>query len=99
MALAGGEETEVLPGPLAWSQWTLAGGGIYFMIDRGLVRWRRQEFVVSYLDLASGEVTEVFRKEGAFTHAWLSVSPDEEWILYDESPAWPAELMLVDGFR
>jgi hypothetical protein len=31
-------------------------------------------------------VTELFRKEGPFFHIGVSVSADEEWVLYSEGP-------------
>ena len=54
---------------------------------------------IEVLDGESGRVTELFRKEGPLTHASLAVSPDEEWILYDEAPSDTSELMLVENFR
>jgi hypothetical protein len=41
-------------------------------------------------------------EKGQFGRSWLSVSPDEEWILwilYSETPRWTSELMLVENFR
>ncbi len=94
--VAGGEETEVLPGPLSlWLDWALSGSGIYFR------SWdaSNQRFTIHFFDFASGETTELFRKEGAFGYWWIAVSPDEEWILYGENPDWVAELILVENFR
>jgi hypothetical protein len=41
----------------------------------------------------------VFREEGPFHHRWLSVSPDEKWMLFSRNPYERSELMLVEGFR
>jgi hypothetical protein len=63
------------------------------------LRARRSEYAIQYLDLASGEVKELFRKEGPFLHFALAVSPHEEWVLYCERPQSTSELMLVENFR
>lgn len=57
------------------------------------------EYTIQFLAFDSGEVTEVFRKEGPFNHARLEVSPDDEWILYAEAPSATSKLMLVENFR
>jgi hypothetical protein len=93
----GGEETEVLAGPLPSAVWALGHGGIYFWEIQRLPRG--QHAAIQYLDLESGEVSEVFRKDGPAGHGWLAVSPGEEWILYSETPAPTSELMLVENFR
>ena len=46
-----------------------------------------------------GRVAELSRKNGPFHHYSLTVSPDEEWILYGEQPIPTRELMLVENFR
>jgi Tol biopolymer transport system component len=107
--LAGGEETEVVRGPLNYNaDWTLSRRGLYYAIERARVfgGWddSRQarvptEYAIRFLDFDSGEVTELFRKDGPFRHGWLAVSPDEEWILYGEQPLAQAELMLIENFR
>ncbi len=53
----------------------------------------------SVLDFASGRTTGLFRQIGSSSHYALAVSPDEEWILYNEWPEWQSELMLVENFR
>ena len=39
------------------------------------------------------------RLEGPSGRMWLTVSPDEEWVLYSELPIGQSELMLVENFR
>jgi serine/threonine protein kinase/dipeptidyl aminopeptidase/acylaminoacyl peptidase len=96
--VGGGEETEVLPGPIpAWSDWALSRTGLYF--DAVRAGTRREEYTVRHLDLASGRVTDLYKTDGPFSHGWLAVSPDEEWILFDETPNWNSELMLVENFH
>ena len=53
----------------------------------------------TFLDFGSGRTTEVFRQVGSSGMQWLTVSPDEEWILYSEWPETQSELMLVENFR
>jgi Tol biopolymer transport system component/tRNA A-37 threonylcarbamoyl transferase component Bud32 len=94
----GGEETEVLPGPLPFAfDWALAPAGLYY--EQMRPRDQGEEFSIRYLDLSSGRTTEVFRKEGPFFHSWLAVSPGEEWVLYGEQPLGQSELMLMENFR
>ena len=83
-----------LPHPYHWA---LARRGIYFRAVQSQAR--RQEYTIQYVDLESGQVAEVFRKEGPFQPDWLAVSPDEEWILFSETPTSTSELMLVENFR
>jgi Tol biopolymer transport system component/predicted Ser/Thr protein kinase len=95
----GGEEIEVLPGPIPYFwDWALVRDGIYFAMEGG-VSGRRHEYRLQFLDFGSGGVTELYRKEGAFSFGSLAVSPDERWILHGESPLGESELMLVENFR
>ena len=95
----GGDEVEFLRGPTDWPSWTLSERGIYYMTWRSLVRRRRIEYRIYYLDFASGRTTELFVREGSASPLWLSVSPDERWILYTEVPLPESELRLVENFR
>jgi Tol biopolymer transport system component len=105
--LQGGTETEVLLGPIALSSaWAVSQSGLYYATSRGLppglepAKSGRAEYVIHHLDFESGQVTDVFRKEGPFNQMGLAVSPDEEWILYSEGPLQrTSELMLVENFR
>jgi Tol biopolymer transport system component len=94
----GGEETAIVSGPLSYKGWALGRGGIYFSEDP-IVEGLRRSYVLRYLDFESGRVSEVYRKEGAFRHQYLAVSPDEEWILVVERPVDRSEVMLVEDFR
>jgi hypothetical protein len=96
--VGGGEETEVFSGPVGYRDWAPARGGLYFSTrTEKQGRWR--ESAVLYLDLDSGKVTEVFRREGGLGSG-LAVSPDEEWILLDKAPLLPtSELLLMENFR
>jgi Tol biopolymer transport system component len=96
--VSGGEETEVVREPVYWSDWDLGESGIYFA-TLGEEAEAGQDYSIQFLDFDSGQVTEVFRKKGEFGHAWLAVSPDEEWILFSEGPFGSSELILVENFR
>jgi Tol biopolymer transport system component len=95
----GGREIEVVAEPVRSPNWELSRDGIYFLTGRQTVRRRREEYTVRFLDFESDEVTEVRRDEGPFSRFTFAVSPDEEWILYGEMPAWESELMIVENFR
>jgi Tol biopolymer transport system component len=94
----GGEEIEVLPGPVPmfWD-WTLSKTGIYFATWH--YRRSRKADQIQYFDFESGKITELFSKDDPSLHMCLTVSPDEEWVLYGERPAPTSELMLVENFR
>jgi Tol biopolymer transport system component len=93
--LSGGEESEIVKESVAWEDWSLARRGLYYVVWRG--QGRRQEFVIQYLDFGSGRTTPLYRKGAG--HLGLTVSPDEKWILFGESPPWQSELMLMENFR
>ena len=93
----GGEEDQVLAEAIGHHDWALARSGIYFSKSRPPDR--RQQWTIQFLDLESGRVTDLARKDGPFNHYSLTVSPDEEWILYGEQPISTSELMLVENFR
>jgi Tol biopolymer transport system component/serine/threonine protein kinase len=96
--VAGGEETEVVRGPVSfWQDWVLTRSGLYYSTIRPGARG--SEYAIHVLDFGSGRTTEVFRVVGSSGHYGLAVSPDEEWILYSESPEGQSELMLVENFR
>jgi hypothetical protein len=90
----GTEETEVLAGPVTQGDWALGRSGIYFSSSQ-----TREAWVLQFLDLESGRITELFRRVGSSVHWGLAVSPDEEWILYGEQARPTSELMLMENFR
>jgi Tol biopolymer transport system component len=96
--VSGGEETELVPGPIGWGEWALSPRGVYFMTVAS-VGTPAQESTIRYLDFGSGRVRDLHPKKGPFNLRWLAVSPTEEWILYSEEPRWASELMLVENFR
>jgi Tol biopolymer transport system component len=96
----GGEETEVWGSrDHNWNDFALSPDGIYMGSREPGAAGRSEAYTIQYFDLESGQVTEVFREEGPFGHLWLSVSPDEEWILFSRNPYERSELTLVENFR
>jgi dipeptidyl aminopeptidase/acylaminoacyl peptidase len=95
----GSEETRIVPGPTAWSEWALGRTGIYYTTMRQALPGRRSEYTIRFHDLASGKTTTLLHEEGPFVRFWLTVSPDERWMLYMNSPMPQAELMLMENFR
>jgi len=98
VAVEGGEETEVVRGPVwDWGSWSLSRSGLYYSTIRP--QGRGSEYTVQFLDFESRRTTDVFRQVGSSGHSWLAVSSDEEWILYSELLESQSELMLVENFR
>ncbi|MHC4811371.1 MAG: hypothetical protein ACYTEV_13545, partial [Planctomycetota bacterium] len=90
---------ELLPGPIrTWGDWTVAKTGIYFSTTERENSFRTT-YAVQFFDFASGETTQILRRDGQYGHMFLAVSPDEEWILFAEDPIGRAELMLAENFR
>ncbi|MEJ2147436.1 MAG: DUF5050 domain-containing protein, partial [Acidobacteriota bacterium] len=76
-----------------FTNWAVGDRGIYF------AAYAPQDYRIQFYDLKSGETTELYRRQGAFDHPGLAVSPDEKWLLFGEVP-WPeAELMLAENFH
>ena len=94
-----GAAREVVAGPVpSWGDWTVAKAGIYFGTSESVSVYSTI-YRIHFFDFASGEVTEILRRDGAFDHMFLAVSPDEEWLLFGENPVGLAELMLAENFR
>jgi Tol biopolymer transport system component len=99
--LDGGDEAEVVPGPIAASVgWALAPRGLYFATQR-MESVISEEYTIQHLDLESGQVTPLVRREGDLDHfqVRLAVSPGDEWVLFGEAGTWESDLMLVENFR
>jgi len=97
MPVGGGDESEVVKGPVETWNWALTPRGLYYATTLRPVH--RQEFTIQYLDFRSGRTLRLYRKEGASSHSSLTVSPDEKWILFGEAPLGQSELMLMENFR
>jgi Tol biopolymer transport system component len=97
--VAGGNESEVVAGPVGWEDWALARHGLYYWTAHEQVPLRRQVLTIQYLDFGTGRLAPLFKKEGVLNHLSLAVSPDEKWLLYGEVPGWQSELMMMENFR
>jgi serine/threonine protein kinase/Tol biopolymer transport system component len=92
LPVEGGEETEVLPGPISlWAHWDLARNGIYFATG--------DTYTIQYFDFDTSRVTELLQRPASTLQMWLAVSPDEDWILYSEMQDPTSELVLAENFR
>ena len=96
--VAGGEEAEVVRGPVSGGTTGLSPGAA--STTRRPARRSRQRVhdPVSRLRVRAGP-QRCFARSALQAHRWLAVSPDEEWILYSELPEAQSELMLVENFR
>jgi hypothetical protein len=97
MPAEGGPETQVLAEPV--EAWALAGPALFFATRRRILFMRLVEHRIRRLDLDSGTITEILRREGPFYPQRLSASADGAWLLYGERPVGSAELMLVENLR
>jgi Tol biopolymer transport system component len=97
--VAGGAEVEVVQGPDNYWQWTVARGGIYFATLKLVLHLRVNEATVRYFDFATGRATPVFEQSGPVRPQYLSVSPDEKWIIRHQHSLPQSEMMLIEGFR
>jgi Tol biopolymer transport system component len=95
--VAGGEEVRVLDRKVVWRNWDVAPGGIYFLTSKP--RPGGEEWSIELLNLQSGKVTQIFHQDSPNHHDSLAVSPDEQWILYSETPPLDADLMLAEDFH
>ena len=92
MPINGGKEELVLE-KVRGGDWTLTDKGIHFFN-----REAEPGPTIELFDFATGKVGPVAVLEHPPLNRWLSVSPDEQWILYvrDESES---DIMLVENFR
>jgi Tol biopolymer transport system component len=85
MPLSGGEESEVLKGPVGWYDWALTRRGLYYATGRQVAPGR-PEFEIHYLDFSSGRTALLYRNDAErLGHGSLTVSPDEKWILFGDA--------------
>ena len=82
-------ESRLLSSP--W--WTLTDKGIYFVN-----REAEPGPTIELFDFASEEVSHVAVLEDPPASWGLSVSPDEQWILYVREES-ESDIMLVENFR
>jgi Tol biopolymer transport system component len=92
MPLNGGEEERILDPPLAWFNWALAPGGIYFVNEAD-----SQKATIDFFDFATHKSTliQVVDKPGV----GLALAPDGKSLLYSRPESEDYEIMLVKNFR
>lgn len=91
----GGEETRILNRPVNWTDWSLSREGLVYIARRA--RPVGEGFVIGYLQFDSGKVTEIYQADSTCRHGWLTVSQDDQWVLYGEVPRWEVNLMLAEN--
>ena len=92
MPSAGGPETQVLPA-VYYRGFAPAGKGVYFIYREGA-----KSASIRFLNEATGEV----RKVQPLTKPLglhLSVSPDEQFVLWSQEDHPGSDLMLIENFR
>jgi Tol biopolymer transport system component len=96
--VAGGEEAHVLDIQGAWSRYTLAGDGIYYLA--GMLNQARTspKASIEFFRPASGARKHIASIEKPVDEP-LSVSPDGQFLLYTRQDRETNELMLVENFR
>ncbi len=87
MPTAGGEETQVLDATDARS-YAATTQGIYFLLQSSL----------QYYDFAAAASRPV-KTDKKPSISYLTVSPDERWLLYTQVDQGGSDLMRVDHFR
>jgi Tol biopolymer transport system component len=100
MPVSGGSGTEVVKEAVHWMAWALGREGLYYATIEGDILQSKRSYAIRYLAFANRRATTLFRKDvGRRSFLSLTVSPDEQWILFGEAPPFQAELMLVENFR
>jgi Tol biopolymer transport system component/predicted Ser/Thr protein kinase len=93
----GGEAEQVVEGSIDWSDWDLAGRGLYYKV--GQREAGKLRFGIHSLDLETRRTRLIFEGEAPGNARGVAVSPDESWILNAEHPRATSELVLVENFR
>jgi Tol biopolymer transport system component/DNA-binding winged helix-turn-helix (wHTH) protein len=95
--LPDGPETVVLE-EIAF--WTVGKSGVYFTLptdDGAFTNSFANSSVIRFLDLKSGQISDVFESKGPVRN--LAVSPDERKLLFSRQDRAVADIMLVENFK
>ncbi|MGB9454698.1 MAG: protein kinase [Bryobacteraceae bacterium] len=87
MPAQGGEETQIVEGPVG-DEFAVTAKGVYFQSD---------ERTIQFLDTATGKVRTIAVLD--YPSSTLSVSPDGAYAVYQKIDRFSQDMMLVDGFR
>jgi Tol biopolymer transport system component len=85
--VGGGDETQVLDSVANWA-FAPTSGGLYFISQSRL----------QYFDFSTGRSKPILTLEKPVSN-FLSVSPDERWLLYTQTDQDGSDLMLVENFK
>ena len=96
----GGEEIEIVPGPIPWGDWAVSRNGIYYCSAPygGMGTLRQRGLVIHYLDFDSGQTTVIYENEEPAVTSYLAVSTDEQ-LLFGKTPFPKSEIYLVENIR
>jgi Tol biopolymer transport system component len=87
MPAQGGEETQVLEGPVAIS-FGVTSKGVYFQPNAKTIR---------FLDAATGKTSTIAELDKPGGN--IGVSPDDAYVVWSQTDRTSQDLMLVEGFR
>ena len=97
MPVSGGEERQVLDSIMGMN-WTVASGGIYYLVPATEPGARN---LVQFYSFKTGKTNQVGSVEGMLSvgYSGISVSPDGRWLLYSYIADVSSDLMMVEHFR
>ena len=91
-----GLEREIVPGPVFWQNLVLTRSGLYYSrLSFDFISTLR----VYRFNPDTREEALVYETRSRNDFAWLSVSPDEQSILFTKAARVQTELMLVENFH
>jgi Tol biopolymer transport system component/predicted Ser/Thr protein kinase len=94
MPVDGGEKTQVVPAEgTNMINWAPGRSGLYYAVNS------EDEYQIRYRDRVSQRETVLHTTDDSLVHQWLTVSPNEDYVLFGERPASTSELILVENFR
>jgi serine/threonine protein kinase len=95
MPLHGGEETRILDAPHGgdWYNWALARNGIYF-----LNRWAEPKEAIQYFDLATRKTRTILVPDKRVDYG-VTLSPDEQLLVYAQNDVYQSNLVLMKNFQ
>ncbi len=91
MPIEGGEEVRVLDEAIAWDNWRLSRGGIYFVESTG------QNSRIQYFDVATGKKTPVYTLDK--DSDGFALSPDGKSALYAQTDFVESSVILMKNFQ
>jgi dipeptidyl aminopeptidase/acylaminoacyl peptidase len=94
MPVDGEERTQIVPAEgTNMINWAPGRSGLYYAVNS------EDEYQIRYRDRVSQRETVLHTTDHSLVHQWLTVSPDEDSVLFGERPASSSEIMLVENFR